>query len=230
MNNDKIENLFLVTSVINISNNPFSYTNTRSVFTREERFEQTKYTLQSIKDKITNVKIMLIECSDLNEEETKYLKQNVDFFVNLYDTKDQEIIDKINSNSKSLGESQQTICGFKYLFENNIMFERVFKISGRYYLNDMFNYELFKNDFLNARFDGINTTTCLYKLTYPTSQEWYNFLLNSTEDFINCIQYEYIFSNFLNKMVAENKYIVFDTKPLGVSGLCAVDGCLCEHV
>lgn len=35
-------NLFLITSVINICNKPFNYINIRSVYTCEERFEQTK--------------------------------------------------------------------------------------------------------------------------------------------------------------------------------------------
>ena len=45
-------NLILITSVICITNKPLSYTKTRSVFTHEERFEQTLKTIQTIRDKI----------------------------------------------------------------------------------------------------------------------------------------------------------------------------------
>ena len=224
------EKLFLITSVVNITKNPFSYTNVRSVFSREERFEHTKYTIESIKNKVENVKIMVVECSYLNEQETEYFKQNVDFFINLYCFENKNIISNVESISKSLGEGQLTICALEYLFNNNIVFDKLFKISGRYYLNDNFNYDLFNNSFLNASYSGGVFSTCLYKLTYLASQDWYNFLLNSTPDFLNCVGYENIFSKFLNKVVAENKYIVLDTKPLGVSGLCAVDGCLIAHV
>ena len=37
-----MSNLVLITSVINTPNTPLSYSKIRSVFTREQRFEQTK--------------------------------------------------------------------------------------------------------------------------------------------------------------------------------------------
>tara|TARA_B110000208_G_C11756952_1_gene425495 strand:+ start:1233 stop:1397 length:165 start_codon:yes stop_codon:yes gene_type:complete len=51
-------NLILITSIINTPNKPLSYSKIRSVFTRKERFEQTKKTIQSIKEKIPEYKII----------------------------------------------------------------------------------------------------------------------------------------------------------------------------
>ena len=45
-------NLIIVTSVINTINEPLSYTETRSVFTAEQRFEQTIKSIESIKKNI----------------------------------------------------------------------------------------------------------------------------------------------------------------------------------
>jgi len=66
-----MDNLILVTSVINTPNIPLSYSNIRSVFSRQDRFEQTKKTIQSVKQKLPNNKIMIVECSDFNEEENR---------------------------------------------------------------------------------------------------------------------------------------------------------------
>jgi hypothetical protein len=39
-------NLTLITSVIDTPNKPWSYTNIRSIYTKQERFEQTKKQLK----------------------------------------------------------------------------------------------------------------------------------------------------------------------------------------
>jgi len=62
-----MNNITLITSIINISSNPLSYTNIRSVYTREERFIQTKNTIKTVREKIANNKILLVECSLLND-------------------------------------------------------------------------------------------------------------------------------------------------------------------
>jgi hypothetical protein len=80
-------NLVLITSIVNTPNKPLSYTNTRSVFSRKERFEQTKLTIQSIKNKIPNNKILLVECSDFNEEEKLYFEKECDYILNLWNNK-----------------------------------------------------------------------------------------------------------------------------------------------
>ena len=54
-----MNNLVLITSVIKTPNKPLSYINTRSIYTHEERFEQTKKTIQSIREKIPNVRYLL---------------------------------------------------------------------------------------------------------------------------------------------------------------------------
>ena len=47
-----MNNLILITSVINTPNKPLSYTKNRSVFTRNERFEQTKKTILTVREKV----------------------------------------------------------------------------------------------------------------------------------------------------------------------------------
>ena len=83
-----MNNLVLITSVINTPNTPLSYSKTRSVFTREERFQQTKKTIQSIKEKIPNHTIMIVECTDFTEEEKYYFEKECDYVLNLWERKE----------------------------------------------------------------------------------------------------------------------------------------------
>ena len=48
-----MKNITLITSIIETPNLPLSYTNIRSMFSKNERFEQTKKTITTIKEKNT---------------------------------------------------------------------------------------------------------------------------------------------------------------------------------
>lgn len=132
--------LFLITSVINTGNNPWSYSSRRSVYSTEERFTQTLQTILSIRKKVPNSKIFLLECSDLSEEMKEELVFRVDYFLNLYSD---EFCRSacLESNKKGFGEAVQTAKAVEFLVNNNILPKRFFKISGRYYLNEEFNLE-----------------------------------------------------------------------------------------
>ena len=162
-----MENLVLITSVINTPNNPLSYSETRSVFTRIERFEQTKKTIESIKEKIPNHKILLVECSDFNENEKIYFESTCNYILNLWN--DKNLHDLIFGKSKALGEGTLTIKAFEYIYNNKLIFDNLFKISGRYWLSDKFDFNNFNNN--NLVFKKINNNidnifTALYKIPY----------------------------------------------------------------
>jgi hypothetical protein len=224
-------NIFLITSIINIPNIPLSYTKIRSVYDKNSRFNQTKNTIETIKNKIPNIKIFLIECSELLEEETNYLKDNVDIFLNIYNSNDCELLNKVYSHSKSMGEGTMTINAFNYLIENKINYDNIFKISGRYWLSNFFNLENFYNNKIIVK----NNTkpyqyytclyTSLYKLDKETADLWHIFLKNSQLEFQNCESFESIFANFI-KTQPINKVVYLEK--LGVSGNVAIDGCFID--
>jgi glycosyltransferase involved in cell wall biosynthesis len=64
-----MKNLFIITSVINTPNKPLSYISTRSVYSREERFNQTQITIISIRKYIPDCFIFLVECTDFTNDE-----------------------------------------------------------------------------------------------------------------------------------------------------------------
>jgi len=218
----------LITSVIDVPNISLSYTTTRSVFTKEQRFQHTKLTISSVREKIPDTKIFLIECSLLSEEEITYFKKHVEYFYNIYDYGDEKLINRMFTNSKAMGEGTMTITALKFLFENNIEFDNLFKLSGRYWLNEAFNYDNYDNNMTcvyKINNDANNTFTCFYKLSRNITYKWLEFLLNSESDFIQCVGYENIFAKFL-KTIDEKIRIIH--KNIGLNGYVSVCGSFIE--
>ncbi len=214
-----MDNLVLITSVICTPNTPLSYTNTRSVYSHEERFEQTKKTIQTVKEKIPNTKILIVECSNLSVEQTDYLIKNSDYFINLYTNG--IIRNYTSSNSKSLGEGTMTLCALKYIIENNINFENLIKISGRYWLSDKFEYNNFYNNDIVIKYienNRDNAFTALYKLPKTAAINFMHFLEGRFNDMINCIGYENLFAVFIKTEKTQIKSL----DPIGLDGYVSV--------
>jgi hypothetical protein len=222
-----MSNIIIITSIINISKNPLSYTNIRSIYTPYERFEQTKITISSIRKYIPHSIILLVECSDISNDIENYFKDNVDFFLNLYN--DSTVRFCSTSQSKSLGEGMMTIKALEYINNNNIKYNNLIKISGRYWLNNNFIFEYFNNDNIVVKksYDSKNTSisTCLYKLPFKILNLFYIFLKENIISMKNCIGYEILFADFLNNIIKE-QYVIDYIDLIGVSGHISVDGIL----
>jgi hypothetical protein len=229
-------NLVLITSVINPPNRPLSYSSCRSIYSPNERFIQTQKTISSIREKILNSKIFIAECSQLTSEQETYLTANSDYYINLFNSNQR---DDIYGISKSLGEGTMTINALDYITYHimpnfggiNINF---FKISGRYWLNDNFNYYQFINNdndnnnnlavFKQIEGNPDNIFTALYKLPGKMINHLYNFLTNQhiMHQMRHCIGYEVLFAQFLRGIsgMTNIKYI----DPIGLSGNITIDG------
>lgn len=216
-----MENLVIITSIINTPNIELSYIKTRSVYDNSSRFKQTMITISRIKQYIPNSKILLVECSEFTKEQSLYFKNNCDYILNLYlDIKSKE---SIYSKSKALGEGTMTMEALKYIKINCIKFDNLFKISGRYYLNDIFNYDTFNNNkcifkTINGNKNNINTT--LYKLTFDELNCFYKFLCDNVWQMKKCIGYEVLISKYVNNF-CKNVHFV-DT--IGIEGMVSVTG------
>lgn len=140
-----MNDLVLITSVINTGVQPWSYTPTRSVYTPDERFNQTLDTIKSIRTYFPSAKILLVESSEIPEEFTKTLIEKTDYFLNI---NNDEYARKacLESNMKGYGEGVQTRFAIEYIVQHTISFNRLFKISGRYFLTDKFKLENFSTD------------------------------------------------------------------------------------
>lgn len=212
-----MDSFVLITSVINTPNTPLSYTNTRSVFSRQDRFEQTKKTIKSVREKLSNSKIIIVECSDFNEEENNYFKENCDYILNLWNKK--ELHNYIFGPSKSLGEGTMTISALKYIEELNLEYKYLYKISGRYWLNKNFKIENIQNNiFKRINNNENNVFTALYKIDKKTVEKLVFFLINNIENMKKSIGYEILMSQFV-KNIDKNLVDI-----IGLSGFVTVCG------
>jgi hypothetical protein len=208
--------IFLITSVINTGNAAWSYTATRSVFTPQERFEQTLETIESIRKYHGSARIFLAECSDLSESMTQALTEKVEAFFQFYD--DPAVRSAcLQSEKKGYGEAQKTLKVVEYLLANAIEFNRLFKISGRYYLNEQFNAAAFSSDaYTFHKVQSGTRSTVLYSVPFPLLSHFHTVLLHCNAVYARqVIGYEVV--------LPQQCTPVHSLDVMGVSGKVAVD-------
>lgn len=214
--------IVIVTSVINISSNPLSYTPTRSVFTHAVRFAQTKHTIATIRDKIPNSKILLVECSPLDNEQIEYLSTHVDYFVDTYSSSD--VIDKVNSPYKGLGENTLLLEAFTYLKQHNIQYTSMIKLSGRYALADSFSFDDYSNHELvyykRISDNDVDIYTSFYKIPMQLVERYELFIRNHFNYLYRNMAAEIFFGHFLKNMCDSTEKC--ELTHLGVGGNIAV--------
>jgi hypothetical protein len=132
----QIKHAFIVTSAVNSK---------FGVFKPHERLQQTLDTIASIKSKISNAKIVVMECcgEPIKPEQEEILRRNCDIFVDysndvevqaLYDNDNWDVV-KNGTEIMCFGRALAVLHHEK-LFEG---IDRIHKMSGRYVLNDMFD-------------------------------------------------------------------------------------------
>jgi hypothetical protein len=167
--------IVFISSVIGVSQDPLTYTKTRSVFTAEERFQQTLETIESIRKYMPNAKIFLVETSEITNDQTKRLEEKVDFFVNSFEDTTTRVV-CLHSPKKGFGEAIQTKVAIQYLLNKNIPFHLFFKISGRYSFTKDFRYEDYSEDqytFYRPSSESSNSiSTVVYSVPYALRQHF----------------------------------------------------------
>lgn len=143
-----MQDIFIVTSVIQTGSQPWSYFPTRSLFSEQERFDQTLQTIQSIRTYSPTSIILLVEASKTHDINKEQLKQSVDHF---YDISNHENTHNycIQSNCKGLGDAYILYKGLEYIkslpeYQTNQL-QNIFKLSGRYCLNSTFDRTTISN-------------------------------------------------------------------------------------
>lgn len=156
---------FIITSVLSASKVPLNYTPIRSVFSLEQRIDQSIETINSIRKKFNKVKIIFADCSykKLSEDNTTKIKDNLlpdDIWCDLFENRNIHQI--VHSTNKSAGEANI----IKYCLDNFEIPDDVYKISGRYTINDDFDIDkIDKNlDYNFAVREEIYGTTCITSL------------------------------------------------------------------
>jgi hypothetical protein len=190
-------NVVFITSKIYTSKKPFTYSSERSIYTPQERLLQTIDTINSIRKKIHNSFIILYDNSILNNEEYYSIVDRVDCFINHHND---EIINNFTDNSahKLFGEIAQTYKILEYLkqYHKNMNIKNLFKITGRYTINENFDYNTL-NNINNIIFkrntdveDRLYYFTCFYKINRNKIKLFEDVIFELFED-INNGYYEY---------------------------------------
>lgn len=205
--------LVIITSTIFYTQKPLSYCDIRSVFTPEERIQQTLQTIQSIQEKIPNATIVLLETGTISVE---VIKEKVDQYVFLGDKK---IIRYVcDSPWKGLGEIVGILSYRKKMKQQD--YDVCVKISGRYYLDNYFTLKSLSSEkfsFLRSS-DGESYSTRLYSFPKKIEKYYIQLLIRSIPWFLCKSGIEHIFK----RIIPKEKVTLLDQ--IGVSGYVAPTG------
>ncbi len=125
--------LFVVASSIQPRTGKFSYSKTRSLFSADERFRQTIFTVNSIQNLVPDAKIVVIDSSD---EYVDYITKLAHLNVEYIPVKELsgEVFETVNTHqSKSLCECLLLNTYFEHYKKEVLTYDYVIKACGRYF-------------------------------------------------------------------------------------------------
>jgi hypothetical protein len=134
-----------------------------SAFKAEERFQQTLDTIQSIKDKVPDAYILIYEGSEIaikQEYKNKFIEQSDLFLEFGNDPYMKSLYENLHRDPdkftfvKSMLECRCLELVLHHMMEHNVFSDatRVFKLSGRYKLNEHFDIDDYKTRFLTNKY------------------------------------------------------------------------------
>jgi hypothetical protein len=138
--------LFLVSSIIHPPNIPTGNLK-RSIFSDDERLEQTIKTCKSIINQFEDANILLLELSELTSEEIERLSPHVTKIILYHEhSLTKEYSSRSNRSAGELFSLREIV---KLLDENSC--SMLYKLSGRYELSDMFKTKNYSNEKITFR-------------------------------------------------------------------------------
>jgi hypothetical protein len=134
-----------------------------SAYDEQQRFEQTLKTIECIREKVPNSYVILFECSSkpINDKQKDILKEKVDLFLEFYN---EPILKQIYENLESRPElitfgksllETRGLLNTLYVIKNHNLFsdsQRIFKLTGRYLLNEYFDIKDYESKFLEEKY------------------------------------------------------------------------------
>jgi hypothetical protein len=134
-----------------------------SAYDEQQRFEQTLETIECIRKKVPNSYVVLFECSSksIDENQKDILKEKTDLFLEFHN---EPVIQAIYENLESRPElitygksllETRGLLNTLYVIKNQNLFsdsQRIFKMTGRYLLNDDFDIKDYQSKFLESKY------------------------------------------------------------------------------
>ena len=223
-----------------------------SLYSPEERLEQTLETIVSVRKHIPNAVICLTDCSQpgLSDEQIEILTKDVDHFIDFSADDNVVTIHKniqVQDIVKNLTEMCVVRSFFNYALEEGWFdgCERIFKVSGRYTLTDRFNTSDYENDIIGDKYvvskrmlsqfaHGITGIDQQYMLrVYSFGANRQREFLMLLEDMINHMQERISLGGYIDiehlwhKFLPRDAIIEFDRT--GVRGHVAPNGTFIEN-
>ncbi len=152
---NKKYNLVAICSAIVTNNQPLAYTPIRSHFTHQQRFEQTLETIESIKRKIPDPYIVLVEGTELPSDMFNELNTRVNYIHQIHIIP--EVYQHINGPHKGVGEATSLLSYLQsqHYKEHEVLFNTISKISGRYFILPSFDWITYDNKVIcNIKYDN----------------------------------------------------------------------------
>jgi hypothetical protein len=205
-----MNNVFVVLSTINSK---------RGIFTPEERYRQTILTIESIKSRAPNAKIIFLDNS--NGEINKCYVDGIQSRVDKFEHYTNDIINYINNNSNDTNTGANEL----FLMRRAVDLidiqttKRIFKLSSRYLLMPEFDINYFNNINLIGRYT-FKHTLWWNRLVYADGhEEFFNRIHRDTRFWSMCVSlvphycgklqsmYDYMINNNDNLETAHLKLI-----------------------
>jgi hypothetical protein len=134
-----------------------------SAYDEQQRFEQTLETIECIRKKVPDSYVVLFECSSkpIDEKQKEIFKEKADLFLEFYN---EPVLQQVYENlekrpelityGKSLLETRGLLNTLYAIKKHNLFSDsqRVFKLTGRYLLNDDFNIQDYQSKFLESKY------------------------------------------------------------------------------
>lgn len=214
----------IITSVLNPISKPLDYSPIRSVYTPLQRIEQSINTISSIRKNLGAVRIVFVDCSVVVPTESDRIRDVLgkdDQFVDL--SSQASVCTSVNSANKSHGELMLLDWA-----STNISFDDdIFKISGRYYLDDSFDFAtLNRNADINCKARGFKhaNNVCLTTFYRMKTKEIFKDYIEHGKILFHqypSISAEHVLFNFL----FHNQHLrIQNLNRIGVVGQIAVSG------
>lgn len=204
---------FIISSVVYFSGKKLSYIKTRSVFSPQERIEQSLKTISSIREMLPEAKIVFIELGQ-DDASLKLISDKVDEYVYLGNKRIIRLF--CDSPFKGLGEAIGLIFAKNVIF--GVMTDLYVKVSGRYYLTKDFSISVFSNIKFSFLKKGGTVSTRLFTIPQRLLNLWIRILWASTF----FLMLGYSLELVLIKLIPRKRMFYVDR--LGVAGYIAPTG------
>lgn len=233
-----LPNLVMITSILFTSNARLSYNPIRSIYSPLERLYQTLESIKSVRRHIPNARIFVIECSPPENMTAIFdssifgkhsfehmLRSRADFYRNYYDV--EHVRAAVESPHKSVGETNLMLEFINKDLPREIHhdFNMFFKLSGRYFLNENFNYTKFDHapgdSVVHRSVDKDSVSTRLFMIRY----NYFAIFTSGLKKMLFDEDFQHgksAIEGHIAKFALPPKNTCFDV--MGVSGNVSVDG------